>query len=319
MSEQAIIPASISGTVEPAACFMGSASRAMKIVESVASEIAATSMPVMIVGESGSGKQVLARWIHEESSCGERSMVRVVCGTATPEGMAVQLRLNERKAHPMGTVIFDEVGDLDRECQRRLLHALPDGDSAPSPQVLAARVISTTSHELEEEVRGGRFRNDLYYRLNGVCLRIPPLRERREDIAPLTELFLAKHAARFGRTTPSLSAAGMARLVEHSWSGNIRELENVVMKILALADEETALADLSNDSRASHTPRSEGDRHSLKAAARAASRVAEREMILKALARTRWNRKRAAQELQISYKSLLYKLKQIGLPNSESE
>jgi two-component system, NtrC family, response regulator AtoC len=299
--------------------FIGSASRAMKTLENIASEIAATNIPVLIVGESGAGKQALARRLHEDSNRRSSPMLRLLCGTVTPETMASQLRLNDRKAAFAGTVVFDEIGDLDRECQRRLLHALPDGDNRSPRARLTARVISTTSQNLEEEVRTGRFRDDLYYRINGMCLRIPPLRERREDIPLLAEFFLTKNAEQFGKSRPYLSAAGMARLEEHSWWGNVRELENVVMKILALGDEEIALADLSTIPTAMQVSRPQHDGHSLKAAARAASREAERELILKALAHTRWNRKRAAQELQISYKSLLYKLKQIGLPNSESE
>ena len=298
--------------------FVGSASRAMKSLESMATEIAATSIPVVIAGENGTGKQAWARRIHEASARREGALLQLACGTLKAETIVGQLRLGDRKSSPAGTVIFDEICDLDRECQRRLLHALPDGDAVSSTEMLTARVISTTSQNLEDEVRAGRFRSDLYYRLNGVCLRIPPLRERKEDVPALVDFFLTKHASRFQRPRPLLSDSGMARLAEHGWSGNIRELENVVMKVLALGDEDLALADLSFAPARAATRAGENG-HSLKAAARAASREAERELILKALDRTRWNRKRAAQDLQISYKSLLYKLKQIGLPNPESE
>jgi DNA-binding NtrC family response regulator len=318
MSGSATIQA-LTGTGNETGFFMASASRAMKTLETVANEIAITNIPVLITGESGTGKQAFARLIHESSPRRASPMLRVVCGTVTPETMASHLRLNERKSSLTGTVILDEINDLDRECQRRLLHTLPDVDNGSPRELLMARIISTTSQNLEDEVRAGRFRNDLYHRVNGVCLRIPPLRERREDIPLLTEFFLTKHAARFQRLRPCVSASGMARLADHVWSGNVRELENVAMKILALGDEEIALADLSGSSAPAPSFAAQGNGHSLKAAARAASREAERQLILKALARTRWNRKRAAQELQISYKSLLYKLKQIGLPNPESE
>jgi two-component system response regulator AtoC len=299
--------------------FGSSLNRAMRVLENVATEIAATNIPVLIAGESGTGKQVLARRIHEASPRRNAPFLKIVCATVTTNTLGPQLRLGDRRAAFGGTAIFDEVGDLDRDSQRRLLHSLPDGEGTSSKETLSARVISTTSQCLEDEVRTGRFRNDLYHRLNGVCLRIPPLRERREDISPLMEFFLAKHAERFARPCPSLTAQGQHRLEEHSWTGNLRELENVAMKIVALGDEELALADLTAQAAplpVSPTIRGE---HSLKAAAKAASREAEREMILKALSRTRWNRKRAAQELQISYKSLLYKLKQIGLPGPEGE
>jgi two-component system response regulator AtoC len=298
--------------------FVGSASRTMATLEGVAAEIAGTNIPVLIAGESGTGKQVLARRIHEFSARQASAMFRVVCGTLTAETLGSQLRLAERKLPVAGTVIFDEIGDLERECQRKLLHALPDGEHSSPRELLCARIISTTTQNLEDEVRAGRFRGDLYYRINGVCLKIPPLRDRREDIPLLIDYFTAKHAPRFGRSQPFLSSATISRLADHDWPGNVRELENVVMKILAIGNEEVALADFSAppDMRAPHRT---ANGHSLKAAARAASREAERELILKALERTRWNRKRAAQELQVSYKSLLYKLKQIGLPTPEGE
>ncbi len=290
----------------------------MRRVDTLAEEIAGTNIPVLIVGESGTGKQALARRIHEKSPHRVGGLIRVLCGTTSSESLAAQLQLSDRKPQPAGTVIFDKINDLDRECQRRLIHSLPDGDIGSHQDFLTARIISTTNQNLEDEVRAGRFRGDLYYRINGVCLRIPPLRDRREDIPLLIDYFAAKHAARFDRTRPFLTPDTVSRLGDHHWPGNVRELENVVMKILAIGDEEVALADFSRPAYATAARRS-ANGHSLKAAARAASREAERELILKALERTRWNRKRAAQELQVSYKSLLYKLKQIGLPAPESE
>jgi two-component system response regulator AtoC len=158
-------------------------------------------------------------------------------------------------------------------------------------------------------MRAGRFREELYFRLNGVCLRLPPLRHRREDIAALAEFFLAKYAGLFQRPQPALSAQGLRALQEHSWPGNIRELENSMKKTVILGENVFQSAEASV---VPASPVGKTNGISLKEAARAASRQAEREMILKALARTRWNRKRAAVELRISYKALLYKLKQIG-------
>jgi two-component system response regulator AtoC len=167
-------------------------------------------------------------------------------------------------------------------------------------------------------MRAGRFRSELYYRINGVCLRMPPLRDRREDIPILVEFFLTKHAAQFARPRPTLGPRTMRMLLEHSWPGNIRELENVVKKIVALGEEHLAVSELTVAPIERPLEISEPRAYSLKQAARAASREAERELILKALEHTRWNRKRAALKLQISYKSLLYKLKQIGVQDSES-
>jgi DNA-binding NtrC family response regulator len=154
--------------------------------------------------------------------------------------------------------------------------------------------------------------------MNGVCLRLPPLRERRKDIASLAEFFMAKHAVVFGRPRRALSSRTLQIFAEHSWPGNIRQLENVVKNIVALGDEDLSVAELATSPAEKRPIASNPRSDSLKAAARAASREAERELILRALERTRWNRKRAARELQISYKSLLYKLKQIGLEDAQA-
>ncbi len=218
------------------------------------------------------------------------------------------------------TVLFDEISELDGECQRTLLYALPDGNNGAPRGVLTARIISTTSRDLDEEMRAGRFRRALYYRINGACLRLPPLRERKEDIPLLVEAFLTKHATQLARPRPTVSPGTLRAFLNHSWPGNIRELENVVKKIVALGDEQLAIADLSSGAPdTKKTAAVAKNSYSLKAAAQAASRQAERELILDALARTRWNRKRAAQDLQVSYKALLYKLKQIGFPGSDTE
>lgn len=301
--------------------FVRGMSPAMQTLESVIAEIAATKIPVMLVGESGSGKAMMAQHIHELSRHGAGSLLKISCASTDATTLASDLGLNGGADTPkdFDSVFFDEVGELDAACQRSLLYALPDGDASPRRGILTARVISGTSRNLDEEMRAGRFRGELYYRINGVCLRLPALRERKEDIPLLVEFFLTKHAALLGRPRPTLSARTLHTFLEHGWPGNIRELENSVMKIVALGGEEHAIGELTPASKEPLPVRSSEPRgHSLKAAARAASREAERQMILEALARTRWNRKRAAQDLQISYKSLLYKLKQIGLLDSEA-
>lgn len=182
-----------------------------------------------------------------------------------------------------------------------------------------SRFISSTSRNLEKEVEAGRFRRELYFRINGVILRLPPLRERKEDIPVLLEYFLAKHSNELKKNTPELSSEARELLVSYDWPGNIRELENVAKKIIAVGDPTRALGDL-RAARVALPVNGESEAvSSLKVAARAASRRAERELILKALEQTHWNRKRAARELQISYKSLLYKIKQIGEKVSGSE
>jgi len=303
--------------------FVAGISAAMRPLENVVAEIAPTNIPVLLIGESGTGKHLFVRRLHQLSSRSDEALVRIACATTNAAMMASDLGLNLNggaalPAGAPGTAYFEEISELDTTCQRSLLYALPDGDSGVRRGVLSARVVSTTSRKLDEEMRAGRFRSELYYRINGVCLRLPPLRERKEDIPLLIEFLLTKQAALLGRVRPLLSPRTLRTLMDHSWPGNIRELENVVKKIVAIGDEGLAVAELNaapEEAQEVEVPAARGS--SLKAAARAASREAEREMILKVLERTRWNRKRAAQELQISYKSLLYKLKQIGVQDSE--
>jgi len=302
--------------------FVGGISPAMQTLESVIAEIAPTNIPVLLVGESGTGKQMFAQRIHLLSTRHEETLVKIGCASMTPQELAAELGhhgngdASTRKS-TAGTIVFDEISELDAACQRTLLHALPDGDTGSRPGLLTARVISTTSRNLDEEMRAGRFRSELFYRVNGVCLRLPPLRERKADIPLFAEAFLTKHAAQLNRPRPALSPRTLAILIENTWPGNVRELENIVKSIVALGDEDLAMSQLVAMRSEARPVATNRRNDSLKAAARAASREAERELILKALARTRWNRKRAAQELQISYKSLLYKLKQIGAEEPE--
>jgi two-component system response regulator AtoC len=175
-----------------------------------------------------------------------------------------------------------------------------------------SRLVSATSCDFEKEIEAGRFRMELYFRINGVILRLPPLRDRREDIPDLLECFLVKHANELKKNTPELSREDRKLLFAYDWPGNIRELENVARKIVAVGDAGLALGDLRVSRTVQQVPVEGLSGSSLKVAARAASRRTERELILKALEQTHWNRKQAARDLQISYKSLLYKIKQIG-------
>jgi two-component system response regulator AtoC len=304
--------------------FVGGICAAMQTLESVLAEIAATNIPVLLVGESGTGKALFAHRLHSLSARSEERLVSITCAAMNPALLTAELELNTNgvvgipsQESSIGSVFFEEISELDPACQRSVLYALPSDGTARRGS-LTARVISTTSRNLDEEMRAGRFRSELYYRINGVCLRLPSLRDRREDIPILVEFFLTKHSAQFGKPRPSVGPRAMRLLLDHSWPGNIRELENVVKKIVALGDEHLALSELTAVPIERPAEAFEPRAHSLKQAARAASREAERDLILKALEHTRWNRKRAAQELQISYKSLLYKLKQIGVQDSET-
>ena len=296
--------------------FVGGTSAAISTLESMLSEIAPTNIPVLLVGECGTGKQIFAHRIHQLSERSSEPLRKISCAAVTANAFAAELGLDEtgheNEAQP-GTAFFDEISELDASCQRSLLYALPDGETQPRRGVLMARLVSTTSRSLDEEMSSGHFRRELYYRINGVCLRLPALRERKEDIPVLAEYFLAKYGSQMGRAVSRLSARGLDTFMDYSWPGNVRELENVVKNIVALNDEDLALSDLLRALSTKAVIRVDTQTQSLKVASKVASRGAERELILKALSRTRWNRKRAAQELQISYKSLLYKLKQIGV------
>src|SRR6204780_4279599 len=217
---------------------------AMQTLENVVAEIAPTNIPVLLVGESGAGKEMFARRIHHLSANSDELLVKIACASMNPANFAGELGLNksdisEDEAKTFNrTVFFDEISELDSSCQRSLVYALPDGEAKPRRGSLAARVISTTNRNLDDEMRAGRFRSELYYRINGVCLRLPPLRDRKEDIPLLVEAFLTKYAAQFGRPRPSMSPRTVRKLMEHPWPGNIRELENVVKNIVALGDEQ---------------------------------------------------------------------------------
>jgi DNA-binding NtrC family response regulator len=306
--------------------FVIGTSPAMVTLESVLPEIATTDLPVLLVGECGTGKQMFAQRIHQLSHRSSEPLIKISCAAAGAASLATELELErgnrEGEYHEgPGTVFFDEVSELDPLCQRVLLNGLPDGEAIPRRGVLRARLISTTSLNLDEEMQAGRFRRELYYRINGVCLRLPALRERKEDVPLLADYFLAKHATQLGRMHSQLSSRALDAFMDYSWPGNVRELENVVKRIVALNDEEMALSELirkRNPTVAVVEVAADARTRSLKIASKAASREAERGLILKALGHTRWNRKRAAQELQISYKSLLYKLKQIGMEDQSN-
>jgi two-component system response regulator AtoC len=287
-------------------------------------EIAKTDIPVLLVGESGTGKEVYARLIHQLSGLGEASFKKVSCSALDAGQLLAEVRSEflsaggSRAVSPR-TVFLDGVHDLDAVCQRALLSLLPDGEPRGLTEKSIPRFISSTSRSLEREIEAGRFRRELYFRINGVVLRLPPLRDRKEDIPTLLEFFFQRHSNKLEKKTPELNSDFQELLNSHDWPGNIRELENVAKRIVAVGDPALALADLRSARLAVPGNDDSWRVSSLKVASRAASRHTERELIQKALERTHWNRKRAAHDLQISYKSLLYKIKQTGLEGKKTE
>ena len=299
--------------------YVGAMSSAMRAIEQVVADIAPTDIPVLLVGESGTGKDVVGLHIHRLSPRRQKPFRKLACSSLSPETLLAP----SGNGHTPGTdtnggsLFLDEVSDLSPAAQSQLLQALSEGELFAGTG-MAERLICATSRNLEEQMRAGRFREELYFRINGVCLRLPPLRQRQEDLCALAEFFLTKYSSQFEKPQPLLSPQALGRLHECGWPGNIRELENLMKKLVLLGDERLAIADLVTVVDAAHPAGTGSNGTSLKEASRAASRQAERELILKVLARTRWNRKRAAVELQISYKALLYKLKQIGLEDLAS-
>ncbi len=292
--------------------FLEGISPSMRSVEAVMREVAQSEVPVLLLAERGAGKKATARRVHELSRHGRQPFRVVSCAAIEPGKFACEAGLTG-----VGTVFLEEVAGLSAEGQAWLLQVLTRGSTNSRPaQALGlapaiARFICGSARDLEAEVRSGNLREDLYYRISGVCLRLPPLRQRREDIPVLMEHFLRKYGRDFQRPVPSLSEETHRLFQEYSWPGNVRELENAAKAIVALGDEAVAMGGL-RAMLLRPDLGGNGSKVSLKQASRAASREAEKEIILRALTRTRWNRRRAAEELQISYKALLYKRKQMG-------
>jgi DNA-binding NtrC family response regulator len=285
---------------------------AMRSVEQVMRELATGDAPVLIRAEAGAGKRTAAERIHQMSIRRSQPFVALDCATLTVESLESSVSSSFRQ----GTVLLEEVASLTLTCQAKLMDVLENvkplenGTETGAGNSGGARLVFTTARDLEGELAARRFREDLYYRISGVCLRLPPLRQRREEIPQLVSFYLARYADELGRRLPKLSAEAERRLQDYAWPGNLRELQDVAKAMVVLGDEALVLVGLRGLSVLSGGRTAA--RVSLKEASKAASREAEKELILKALNKTRWNRRRAAQELQISYKALLYKLKQIG-------
>jgi two-component system, NtrC family, response regulator AtoC len=294
----------------------------MQTLNEMAGEIARTDIPVLVVGESGTGKDAYAKLIHRLSSKVESRFKKINCASfepAGPFGQLGKLGQSDASADSYATFYLDNVQELDSVSQRELLSHLADAESLDSTEESSARFISSTAGSLESEVDAGRFRRELYFRLNGVCLRLPPLRERKEDIPALVDYFVNKHSVLLKKVAPPIGYKAIEAMSAYHWPGNIRELENLARKLVVFGDVQIALNDLQISGIVNNAAPESSQGGSLKVAARAASKKAECELIMQALERTRWNRKQAARELQISYKSLLYKIKQIGVSNGKHE
>ena len=312
----------------------------MQSVRRIIDQASRIDVTVLIGGETGVGKDVVARAIHALSPRRGRPFIKVNCAAVPRDLLESELFGHERGAFTgadrqkigkfesadHGTIFLDEIGDLHPDLQGKLLHVLQDGQfsrvGGRSTVKVNVRVLAATNQSLEQAVTAGRFREDLYYRLNVIQIVVPPLRERREDIAPLTDYFIQRYSELFQRPRFQPSMETRQRLLHHRFPGNVRELENMVKRLIALGDLDGMEPALHGRDAGDGDPRPTEDRPaaavSFKEISRRAALHAEREQIVKMLEHTRWNRVKAARLLNISYRSLLYKIKEAGLDQRSS-
>jgi DNA-binding NtrC family response regulator len=321
--------------------------------------MAKTDVAVLIRGESGTGKDLVARALCAFSPRHDKPFIKVRCTARPNELLEPELFGFERGASPTaieqkpgkfefangGTIFLDDIGEMSLPLQGRLLQMLENGNFVRLGGTQAihvdVRVVAATRHRLERCVADGRFREDLHSCLNAVSVDLPPLRERREEIAPLTDHFLKKYSVQYNKLSSPLSENTARLFMEYDWPGNVRELEKLIERAVVLGEgpvRNEIAHGIAMAAHRAHAPSpdrtvsvagsgagiaklpspvaittAEADSCSLKLISRRAARVAERELILKMLQQTRWNRKETAGMLGISYKALLYKIKENGL------
>ena len=309
-------------------------SPAMQSVRHQVERIKGSNVPVLIQGESGTGKEVVATFLHHHSPWGEGPLVKISCPSIPSTLMETELFGYEKGAFTgadgskpgrvemahRGTLFLDEIGELDLGLQAKLLQFLQDGQfsriGARQDTRVELRVVCATNRRLDKEIQAGAFRRDLFYRINVVAMQLPPLRERREDIPGLVEYFLETQSAAFRCKVSWPSARLMQRFETYAWPGNIRQLENLIKRYVLLGNEEAVSVDLVDEPGNPLDPEiSNKGPISLKKLTEQAVLELERRVILKALQANRWNRKDAARVLNISYRSLLSKMRQAGLPS----
>jgi DNA-binding NtrC family response regulator len=323
--------------------FFVAASPAMRKIRSQAALVANVDIPVLLLGESGTGKEVLARLIHKLSPRAHRTFLKVNCAAVPADLLESELFGYEAGAftgatHPKpgkfelcnkGTILLDEIGEMPPLLQAKLLHVLQDGTFSRlgSRSVIKAdvRILAATNINIPEALASKRLREDLYYRLNAFTLQLPPLRERKEEIPILLKHFMSRMSERYARPPLPLSPNMLQACQEYSWPGNLREVNNFIKRYLILGDEKLAIAELQpkvdgNGAKFDTENQKNGNEPAggLKSLARSAKDEAEAEAIRRALDETNWNRKQAAALLKISYKALLYKIRQYGIAQAKS-
>jgi len=314
----------------------------MSKIKSIIDEIAKTDISVLIKGESGTGKELVAQAIHLNSNRAQKAFIKVNCAAIPKDLLESELFGFEKGAFTGahlkkpgkfelangGTILLNDIGETDVSLQAKLLQVLQDGEfsrlGGESDIRVDARIISTTQDHLEKSISDGHFREDLFFRINVMSITVPPLRERRDQILHLSEYFFDLYKKKYERPIRSLSSKTINAFREYRWPGNIRELENVIKRIILFGEEGAAFQDLKqkvggdgNGSvlfENSYPVTSRGTENlGLKEVGKRAAEAAEKETIQNALQETHWNRKEAARLLRVSYKALLYKIQKYHL------
>ena len=307
---------------------------AMQAARNKLERVAETDVPVLIQGESGTGKEICVKLLHALSLRARGSLVKVSC-PAIPHSLietelfgyekgaftgAMSTKLGRVEQAHMGTLFLDEVGSLDLGVQSKLLQVLQDGTfvrvGGHEPRSITTRLVSAANSDLRNQVEEGTFRLDFLFRINAVTINLPPLRQRIADLPILIDYFIEHYAKVFHHTPELLSKSAVRMMQNYHWPGNIRQLENLIRSYVLIGSEEALVAEMMPE-----TPRSGitteldlSEPVSLKDITRRATHDLERQIILKVLQANSWNRQKTAKWLHISYRSLLYKLSEIGMP-----
>ena len=313
-------------------------------VRNMIEQVADTDITVLIRGESGTGKELVARGLYSLSGRRTYPFVKVNCAALPSELLeselfgfekgaftgALRRKLGKFEYANHGTIFLDEISEMHPGLQAKLLQVLQDGEfsrlGGENDVRVDTRIIAATNRNLEAAVKEGSFREDLYYRLNVVTVNLPPLRDRIDALPLLVDHFLTKYNEQYKKQLGELTDSTLKIMNEYHWPGNVRELENMVKRMVVLGNEQTVLQEIALRGKPADPAEEDSEGFDLdalgvdfsggvdlKAISKRASQIAEKRVIDKVLQQTRWNRKEAAERLQISYKALLYKMKENGL------
>lgn len=307
----------------------------MSLVQKRVEKICHTDVPVLLCGDAGTGKEIVARWMHCRSPYRDGQFVKVNC--AAIPGLLLESELfgyekgaftGAHAAKPgrvelahKGTLFLDEIADLDMGLQSKLLHFVQDGTfsriGGESETFVETRIMCSTNRDLEREVEAGRFRADLYYRISVFQIKLPKLSQRREDVPALAQYFRTLYQRQFAKESDPLGSEMLNYLESLSWPGNVRELSNCIARYVLIGQDAFAIQDFPKKRSVSEVADSGGNRKlPLRSRAKEAIRELERNVILEALRTHQWNRRKAAQALKISYRALIYKIRDAGLRES---